>query len=190
MSSQRSLRSDAQRNRERLLQAARAAFAQAGAGVSLDEIARAAGVGTGTLYRHFPTRETLIEAVYHGEVQKLTDAAQRIAASEPPLEAVRLWLYEFIRYVENKLLILPAMDTVPGGSVRLLEGSRGQVHGSFFMLVQRAIDAGALKPDTDPQDLLRAMIGVFHTTFIPGWEASARRIVDVLLAGVQARPEA
>ena len=179
------LRSDAQRNRVRLLQVARTAFARDGAGASLDDIARLAGVGSGTLYRHFPTREALIEAVFQDEVAKLADAARHLSASEPPLEALRQWLYEFIQYVSTKTLILPAMDTVPGGSMRLVEGSRGQVHGSFFLLVQRAMDAGALKPETDPQDLLRAMIGVFHTTFIPGWEASARRIVDLLIAGAR-----
>ena len=117
----------------------------------------------------------------------MADAAHRLAKAAPPLEALRQWLYEFIQYVANKTLILPAMNTVPGGSMRLVEGSRGPVHGSFFMLVQNAVDAGELKPGTDPQDLLRAMIGIFHTAFIPGWEASARRIVDLLMAGARAR---
>ncbi len=179
------LRSDAQRNRVRLLRAAREAFARDGATASLDDIARLAGVGSGTLYRHFPTREVLIEAVYQDEVSRLVEAARQLSTTEPPLEALRQWLYVFVEHVAHKRLILPAMETVPGGSMRLLEGARGQIHGSFFMLVQYAMDAGALKPETDPQDLLRAMIGVFHTTFIPGWETSARRIVDLLLAGAQ-----
>lgn len=180
------LRSDAQRNRARLLDAARTAFAREGGSASLDDIARAAGVGSGTLYRHFPTREALIEAVFHVEVRRLADAAQQLSQVEQPLEALRQWLYEFIQYVAKKTLILPAMETVPGGSMRLIEGSRGQVHGSFFLLAQRALEAGELKSGTDPQDLLRAVIGVFHTTFIPGWEDSARRIVDLLLAGARA----
>lgn len=179
------LRSDAQRNRARLLAAARTAFARDGAGASLDDIARAAGVGSGTLYRHFPTREALIEAVFQVEVQKLADAAQQLLQSERPLEALRRWLYKFIQYVANKKLILPAMETVPGGSMRLIEGSRGKVHGSLFLLVNRAVEAGELKRGVDPQDLLRAIVGLFYTTFMPGWEASARRIVDLLLAGAQ-----
>ena len=180
------LRSDAQRNRTQLLQAARTVFARDGGEASLDDIARLAGVGSGTLYRHFPSREALIEAVFQVEVETLADAARTLETSEPPLEALRKWLYVFIQYVANKKLILPAMETVPGGSMRLMEGSRGQVHGSFFRLTQQAVDAGMLKPDTDPQDLLRAVIGVFYTAYMPDWEASARRIVDLLLAGAMA----
>ncbi len=89
----------------------------------------------------------------------------------------------FIDYVADKTLILPAMDTVPGGSTRMIEGSRGPIHGTFRQLVQHAIDSGELRPQTDPDDIIRALIGVFHTTSLPGWETSARRIVDILIDG-------
>ncbi len=180
-------RSDAQRNRERLLEVARAVFTEHGAGATLDEIARRAGVGPGTLYRHFPTRDALIEAVYRSEVDKLTAAGQRYADTMPPLEALRAFMLVFIDYVAGKLLILPAMDTVPGGSKRLMEGSHGLVHGMFRGLVGSAVDSGELRAGTDPDDVIRALIGVFHTTALPGWEASARRIVDILIEGSRQR---
>ena len=183
-------RADAQRNRERILEVARLAFSQHGAEASLDDIARQAGIGPGTLYRHFPTRDALIEAVYRSEVEKLTAAAQRLAATMPPLEALRAWMLLLIEHVADKRLILPAMDTVPGGSMRLIEGARDHIHGAFLAAVDRAMRNGDLRADTDPNDLLRALIGVFHTTAVPGWEPSARRIVDILINGSRPSPQA
>jgi AcrR family transcriptional regulator len=181
------LRADAQRNRERILKVARVAFTQHGAEATLDDIARQTGIGPGTLYRHFPTRDALIEAVYRSEVEKLTTAGQRFADTMPPLEALRAWMFLFIDHVADKRLILPAMDTVAGGSLRLIEGARGLIHGAFLDLVQLAIESGELRPDTEPDDFVRALVGVFHTTAMPGWEPSARRIVDILIAGSRSR---
>jgi AcrR family transcriptional regulator len=180
-------RLDAQRNRERLLEVAREAFKEHGAEATMDDIARRAEVGPGTLYRHFPTREMLIEAVFRSEVEKLTAAGQRFAAKLQPVEALRAWMLVFIDYVAGKLLILPAMDSVPGGSTRLIEGSRAMIHGTFRELVRSAVDGGELRADTDPDDLIRAFLGVFQTTSHPGWEASARRIVDILIDGSRPR---
>lgn len=176
-------RVDAQRNRERILEVAREAFTQHGAMATLDDIARRAEVGPGTLYRHFPTRDALIEAVYRSEVEKLTAAGQQFSATLQPLEALRAWMLLFIDYVARKLLILPAMETVPGGSKRLMEGTNGLVHSSFRDLVQRTVDSGELRAGIEPDDMVRALIGVFHTTSLPGWESSARRIVDILIDG-------
>jgi len=180
---ERKPRADAQRNRERILEVAKLAFTRHGAKATLDDIARQAGIGPGTLYRHFPTRDALIEAVYRGEVEKLTASSQRFAATMTPLEALRAWMLLFIDHVAHKTLIIPAMDTVAGGSSRLIEGARGLIHSAFVALVQSAIDSGDLRPNTDPDDLVRALIGIFHTTALPGWESSARRIVDILIAG-------
>ena len=176
-------RADAQRNRERILEIARLAFTRHEADATLDDIARQAGIGSGTLYRHFPTRDALIEAVYRSEVEKLTAAGQRFAATRPPLQALRAWMLLFIDHVADKRLILPAMESVAGGSLRLIEGARGLIHGAFVALVRRAIESGDLRPETDPDDFVRALVGVFHTTAQPGWEPSARRIVDILIAG-------
>jgi AcrR family transcriptional regulator len=176
-------RADAKRNRERILVIAKDAFTRDGAAASLDDIARRSRIGNATLYRHFPTREVLIEAVYRSEVEKLAAAEQRFAATMPPLEALRAWMLLFIDHVAEKKLIIPAMDTVAGGSMRLIEGSRSLIHNAFITSVQRAIASGNLRADTDPNDFVRALVGVFHTAAQPGWEQSARRLVDILITG-------
>jgi AcrR family transcriptional regulator len=179
-------RADAKRNRERILGAAKEAFTRDGAAASLDDIARRSGIGNATLYRHFPTRDALIEAVYRDEVEKLAEAERRFAASLPPLEALRAWMLVFIDHVSAKRLIIPAMDTLAGGSQRLIEGARPLVHTAFVASVGRAVSSGDLRPDTNPDDFVRALIGVFHTHALPGWESSARRLVDILIAGSRA----
>jgi AcrR family transcriptional regulator len=186
MTPARKPRADAERNRERILEVAKEVFTRDGAAASLDDIARRAGIGPGTLYRHFPTRDALIEAVYRSEVEKLAAAEERFAASLPPLEGLRAWMLLFIEHVSGKKLILPAMDTVAGGSSRLMEGARPLIHTAFVTSVERAIASGDLHADTEPDDFVRALIGIFHTTAIPGWEASARRLVDILIAGARA----
>jgi AcrR family transcriptional regulator len=179
----RKTRADAQRNRARILEIAKQAFTRDGAAASLDDIARQAGIGPGTLYRHFPTRDALIEAVYRSEVEKLAAAEEHFAATMPPLDALRAWMLLFIEHVSEKRLIIPAMDTVAGGSMRLMESSRSLIHGAFIKLVKSAISNGDLRNDIIPDDFVRALIGVFHTTAIPGWEESARRIVSILIDG-------
>ncbi len=176
-------RADAQRNRERILEVAKEVFTRDGGSASLDDIARQAGIGPGTLYRHFPNRDTLIEAVYRSEVEKLAAAEKRFAATMPPLEALRAWMLLFIDHVAGKRLIIPAMDTVAGGSTRLIEGARSLIQTAFVASVDRAIASGDLRADTDPNDFVRALVGVFHTMATPGWERSARRLVDILIAG-------
>jgi AcrR family transcriptional regulator len=176
-------RADAKRNRERILEIAKEVFTRDGAAASLDDIARRSRIGSATLYRHFPTRDALIEAVYRSEVEKLAAAEQRFAAIMPPLEALRAWMLLFIDHVAGKRLIIPAMDTVAGGSMRLIEGSRSLIHSAFLTSVKRAIASGELRADTDPNDFVRALVGVFHTMALPGWEPSARRLVDILING-------
>jgi AcrR family transcriptional regulator len=176
-------RADAERNRERILETAKEAFTRDGAAASLDDIARRSGIGNATLYRHFPTRDDLIGAVYRSEVEKLAAAEPRFAATLPPLAALRAWMLLFIDHVAEKMLIIPAMNTIPGGSNRLMEGSRSLIHAAFVASVNRAIASGDLRSDTDPNDFVRALVGIFHTTASPGWEASARRLVDILIAG-------
>jgi AcrR family transcriptional regulator len=176
-------RADAERNRERILEVAKEVFTRDGAAASLDDIARRSGIGNATLYRHFPTRDDLIEAVYRSEVEKLAAAEQLFAATMPPLEALRAWMLLFIDHIAGKMLIVPAMNTIAGGSLRLMEGSRSLIHTAFVASVKRAIASGDLRSDTDPNDFVRALVGIFHTTALPGWEPSARRLVDILIAG-------
>ena len=181
-------RTDAERNRERILEVAKDVFTRDGAAASLDDIARRSGIGNATLYRHFPTRDDLIEAVYRSEVEKLAAAEQRFAATMPPLEALRAWMLLFIDHIAGKMLIIPAMNTIAGGSLRLMEGSRSLIHTAFVASVKRAIASGDLHSDTDPNDFVRALVGVFHTSAQPGWEQSARRLVDILIAGSRSAP--
>jgi AcrR family transcriptional regulator len=182
-------RADAKRNRERILEVAKESFTRNGAAASLDDIACRSDIGNATLYRHFPTRDDLIEAVYRNEVEKLAAAEQRFAASMPPLEALRAWMLLFIDHIAGKILIIPAMNTIAGGSLRLMEGSRSLIHTAFVASVKRAIDSGDLRSDTDPNDFVRALVGIFHTTALPGWEPSARRLVDILIAGSRSTPK-
>jgi AcrR family transcriptional regulator len=182
----RKQRADAQQNRERILQAAHQAFVEHGAAVAMDDIARLAAVGSGTLYRHFPTRELLIEAVYKDEVEKLIEAGQHFLTTSAPVDALRSWMLLFIDHVANKWVILPALDTVAGGSMRLVKGSHELIHDTFLQLVQNAKQSGSLRADIEPRDVVRALMGVFFTTALPGWEESARRIVDILIDGTRA----
>jgi AcrR family transcriptional regulator len=176
-------RMDAQRNRERILEVAKQTFSRSGANASLDDIAKQANVGAGTLYRHFPTRDALIEAVYHNEVGKLAAAGRELAAKFPPVEALRAWMFLFIDYIAAKQIIAPALNTLVGGPSKLYEGSRAQVQGAIEALVKRAIESGDIRRDLEPFDLLRALIGVSHVASGPDWRQSARRLVDILIAG-------
>ncbi|HEY6333300.1 MAG TPA: TetR/AcrR family transcriptional regulator [Blastocatellia bacterium] len=180
---ERKPRADAQRNRERILEIAKGEFTRSGARASLEEIARQAGVGPGTLYRHFPTRDALIEAVYRTEVGKLTAAADRFAGRLPPLEALRAWMLLFVDHIAAKQVIAPAFNSIAGGPTKLYEGSRGQVLGAMEKLVHDAIARGEMRKDIEAEDLLRALIGVAHVASGSDWLKSARRLVDVLIAG-------
>jgi AcrR family transcriptional regulator len=182
-SAPRKPRTDAQRNRERILDVAKEAFTSSGANASLDDIAREAGVGPGTLYRHFPTRDALIEAVYRSGVEKLAAAGRKFSESMPPVEALRAWMLLFVDYVATKHLIAPALNTLVGGASKLYEGSREQIRGAMRALVKRAIKSGDIRKDLDPLDLLQALIGVSNVASSPDWQQSARRLVDILIAG-------
>jgi AcrR family transcriptional regulator len=176
-------RTDAQRNRERILEVAKEAFTRFGASASLDDIAKQAGVGAGTLYRHFPTRDALIEAVYRSEVEKVAAAERKFAATMPPLDALRAWMLLFVDHIAAKQIIAPALNSVGGGASKLYEGSRGLIQAAMSALVKRAIKSGDIRKDLDPFDLLRALIGSSYTASAPGWQQSARRLVDILIAG-------
>jgi AcrR family transcriptional regulator len=176
-------RTDAKRNRERLLEVAKQAFTRHGANASLDDIAKDAEVGAGTLYRHFPTRDALIEAVYHTEVAKLAAAERKFSETMAPIEALRAWMLLFVDYIAAKHIIAPALNTYVGGPSKLYEGSRAQIHGAIDTLVKRAIKSGDIRKDLVPFDLLRALIGVSNVATSPDWQQSAKRLVDILIIG-------
>ena len=176
-------RADAQRNRERILEVAKLAFTRSGANASLDDIAKEAGVGPGTLYRHFPTREELLQAVYRSEMEKVAAAERRFAQSMPPLEALRAWLLLFVDAIETKQLIAPALTTLIGDPKKVFAASYAQMQQAIRALVERGIKSGDIRKDVDSMDLLRAVVGVAHVASSPDWKQSAKRLVDILISG-------
>src|SRR6202042_257327 len=142
---QRKPRADAQRNRERILETAKQAFARHGANASLDEIAKRVGVGPGTLYRHFPTRGELLQAVYRAELEKLAAAEQKLSQTMTPTEALRAWLLLFVDAIAAKQLIAPALNTLLGDPKKVFEASYAKMHEALRALVKRAIKSGDIR---------------------------------------------
>jgi AcrR family transcriptional regulator len=180
---QRKPRADAARNRERILEVAKVAFTRSGANASLDDIAKQAGVGPGTLYRHFPTREELLQAVYRSELEKLAAAELKFAQTMAPIEALRAWLLLFVDAIAAKALIAPALNTLLGDHKKVFAASYAQMQEAIRALVKRAIKSGDIRKDLDPMDLIRALVGVANVTTTPDWQQSARRLVDILVTG-------
>ena len=168
-------------------QSAKAAFAAKGSGASLDEIARAAGVGIGTLYRHFPTRDALIEAVYRNETENLAHAAAELADAAAPVEALRKWMLLFIDYMATKHGMSEALDSIVGGGSELRAVSGARVAKAVAMLVDRAMASGAIEPDIEPLDFLRALAGIAYANADANWKTSAQRLVNILIAGTRKR---
>jgi AcrR family transcriptional regulator len=178
-------RADGLRNRERLVEAAKAGFADVGSDVSLDEIARRAGVGIGTLYRHFPTRDAIVEAVYRREVGRLAGSATRLLGSLSPGDALHEWMRLFVDYVATKKVIASALGSMVGGVSALYASSGAQITDAMSLLVERASANGDIRPDVDPADLLRALVGITYGAASAGWQASALRLIDILMDGLR-----
>ncbi len=179
-------RTDALRNRERILEVAKEAFTRYGAQASLDEIARQAEVGAGTLYRHFPSRKELLKAVYRTEIEKLAEAQHTFAETLSPVEALRAWLLLFVEAIAAKQVIAPALKELAGDPKKVFEASYLQIQEAVRALVKRAIRSGDLRRDIEPADLLRALVGVAHVADTTDWQQSARRLVDILISGSRA----
>jgi AcrR family transcriptional regulator len=165
------------------LEVAREAFTRSGANASLDDIAKKARVGPGTLYRHFPTREELLQAVYRSELEKLAAAERKFAQTMKPIEALRAWLLLFVDAIAAKELIAPALNTLLGDHKKVFESSYAQMQEALRSLVKRAIESGEIRSDLDPLDLLRALVGVAHVATSSDWQPSARRLVEILISG-------
>ena len=184
---ERPLRADAQRNRDALLTAAAAAFAENGVDASLEDIARRAGVGIGTLYRHFPTRDALIADVYRREVDLLCGGVDELLATQSPDEALREWMRRFVSYVAAKKGMAAALKSVLGPENELFTHSRASIVGAMERLVSAAVDAKAIRPDADAADLLRGMSGFCLASDQPGWQEQAVRLVELLNDGLRYR---
>jgi AcrR family transcriptional regulator len=178
-------RADSTRNRQLLIDAAKSGFAELGLNVSLEEIARRAGVGIGTLYRNFPSREAIVEAVYRREVELLADAVPHLLEAWPAAEALHKWMHLFVDYIATKRLIAPSLGSATVRTSPLYATSAELIKGALATLVKRAVAGGEVRKDIDPADLLRAMVGVSYGNPEAGWEASARRLIDILMDGLR-----
>jgi AcrR family transcriptional regulator len=176
-------RSDAQRNRERILEVAKQVFTRRGADASMDEIAKRAMIGPGTLYRHFPTRDDLLATVYIAEVEKLAAAQRKLSAELSPVEALRAWLLVFIDYIAAKKIIAPALNAMAGGPSQVFQQSTQVMVEAANSLASRAVASGDLRSDIDPMDLLRAIYGLSSAGSTEDWPARARAFVDILIHG-------
>lgn len=183
----RPTRADARRNHERLLAAAKEVFSAGGQEASLESVARRAGLGIGTLYRHFPTREALFEAVYRREVEQLTKLAERLLAEEPPVEALRRWLRSNVAFIATKRGMAEAL-AVAAGSPELKAFSFEHLTRALGKLLARATAAGEIRADITPEDLLRTLVGMCLIHDRPDWQLGVLRLVDVFVAGLRHMP--
>jgi AcrR family transcriptional regulator len=180
-------RADAVRNRERVLEAAKAVFSAGGAEASLEAVAREAGVGIGTLYRHFPTRETLFEAVYRREVQQLADLAEQLKQQAQPIDALRQWMRSFVKFVATKKGMSAALALAAYKNSELFSYSFDRLTQAVGGLLERAIATGEIRDDISAEDLLRALVGMCYMHDQPGWQKSVLRLVDVFIDGLRKR---
>ena len=187
MAEARKPRADSARNRQLLIDAAKAGFSEVGLNVSLEEIARRAGVGIGTLYRHFPSREAIMEAVYRHEVEQLVDAVPRLLETSPAGDALHQWMHLFVNYIATKRLIAPSLGAAIGRASTRQATPAELITQAIATLIKSAVRNGHVRKDINPSDLLRALVGVSYGNPDPDWEASARRLIDILMDGLRRR---
>jgi len=187
----RPMRADAQRNYARLLEAASGAFAEHGADdVSLEEIARRASVGIGTLYRHFPTRQALLEAVYIDQVESLSARARELLRAESPADALAEWLRAMVKFSSTKRNMTTALLATIGTDSELLSSCVKEIKGAAESLLARAQQAGVVRPDADAKDLIRLVHAVNIATEKTPDPGQADRMLALILDGLRPQPDA
>ncbi len=184
----RATRTDARTNRARILSAAGEAFSATSADsmASMTSIAKRAGVGVGTLYRHFPTRESLIIELYQQEIQKVIDLAHTLAAAHPPLEALRRWFDEVARYGQLKYGVAEVIHAATNGG--LDDANYEPFLGAIAVLLDAGAAEGTLKPATDPEDVLLQLSVLWRIPPGPGSQERAGRVLDLIVDGLRTRP--
>ncbi|MFF7633170.1 TetR/AcrR family transcriptional regulator [Kitasatospora sp. NPDC008050] len=182
----RPLRADAQRNREKILATAVRVFTEEGLDAHFERIAREAGVGTGTLYRNFPTREALIEAAYRNEVARLCDAVPGLLAAMPPAEALRVWTRRFIDYATAKFGMADALRAVVASGTNPYAESRELIQRALGDLMDAGTAAGAIRSDIRATDMFAALAGIALTSAAPEQREQAERLLDLTLDGLRA----
>jgi AcrR family transcriptional regulator len=178
-------RADAVRNRERLLEAAKVVFSAGGAEASLEAVAARAGVGIGTLYRHFPTREALYEAVYRREVEQLGELAEQLKKQTMPVDALRYWLRSNVEFVATKKGMSAALAFAAQGTPELRSYTFDRLTKAVGTLLDRAVAAGEIRADIRPEDLLRALVGICYMHDQPDWQSTVLRLLDVFVDGLR-----
>ena len=163
-------------------------FSAGGAEASLEAVARTAGVGIGTLYRHFPTREALFEAVYRHEVQQLADLAEQLRKEKRPIEALRQWMHSIVKFVATKKGMSSALALAIAKDSDLVSDSSDRLTRAIGSLLEQAIEAGEIRGDVSAEDLLRTVVGMCYTHDQPGWQKNVLRLVDVFIDGLRNRP--
>ena len=176
-----STRSDARRNRERILTAATAAYAAGGEAPSLEAIARTAGVGIGTLYRHFPTREALVEAVYRAELAEVTAAAPRLLERNPPAVALRRWLARYAEFVAAKRGMAESLRAMFEAGAMHAADTRVNITEAVTTLLAAGVADGSLRADVRPADVVSSMVGIVLASTST---TQAHRMFDLLVDGI------
>jgi AcrR family transcriptional regulator len=179
------LRSDAQRNRDKLIETAAAAFAEHGVDASLEEIARRAGVGIGTLYRHFPTREHLVEVVYRREVEALCAAGDELARRHEPDVALAEWMQRFVDYIAAKRGMAHSLRLLLATNSEMFAQFSGKVVLALQRLVDSAIADGSIRSDVESSDVLHALTGIYAAPDSPDWRERSRRLVSLFMDGLR-----
>jgi AcrR family transcriptional regulator len=181
-------RADAERNRARLLDAAKTAFASGRGPVTLDQIARDAEVGIGTLYRHFPTRETLVEALYRQELARLSGSADELLRTQPPERALRAWMELFADFVATKRELADALRAAFASGAVSVSESRQELTVAARTILDAGIAAGTLRGDVRPEDVVAMVVGALNATSLVGGREQLARMFDLVIDGVT-RPE-
>ncbi len=181
---ERPMRADARRNRELLVAAAREVFSAQGAGAPMEAIAKQAGVGVGTLYRHFPNRLDLVEAVYESDVQELAANAQRVVAELEPSPAVDAFFDAFMRYAQTKQALLGELQQAFEKNPALRSRCRELIESSFDLVIDRARQAGAVRDDVSGADVMQLVSPICTNTSIPLEQTG--RLVAMILDGLRA----
>ncbi|MGD9894489.1 MAG: TetR/AcrR family transcriptional regulator [Dehalococcoidia bacterium] len=181
----RPLRADAQRNRDKLLVAATAAFAEHGEDVALETVAARAGVGIGTLYRHFPSRDALVVAAYQHEVDALCAAAADLVATQPADAALRAWAARFADYIATKRGMGDALRSAVASDTPLFAATRARILGALRLLLDAGAAAGTLRADVTPDDVMRVINGIWYLPDGPQWRDTVGRMLDLVIDGLR-----
>jgi AcrR family transcriptional regulator len=177
-------RADTRRNNERILVAAAASLAGSG-GISFNAIAKAAGVGVGTVYRHFPTQEALVLAVYRREVQHMVEVVPTLLREKSPQEAFRVWTTDHLaRYMMTKRGLVDALSSATSSHEDVARKAYEAMAGAVATLLAANVEAGTVRPDLDPQTVLRGLAGLFHLDPHGDWRGQAEALTDLLWHGM------